>query len=207
MPEEAQAREFSRQSAGSAVAIAGVLAWALAVGAGFQWLAQYKTTEGAQQEAPRLWPAGSSLGPSRGGSTLVLFLHPKCICSRATLGELAVILNGARNLSALVVFSPVDGAPLESEESWNTARAIPGTTLVVDRDGAEAKRFGAYTSGQVVFYDAAGRLRFAGGITGSRGHVGDNMGRRAVQELLAGKPTRWHGHAVFGCALGNPGGA
>jgi hypothetical protein len=207
MQEDIHVQELSPPSFGPAVAIAGVLAWALIVGAGFLWLTEFKTTGGEQQEAPRLWPAESSLRRSKGANTLVVFLHPKCVCSRATLGELAVIMNSAKNLAALVVYAPIDGAPLESEESWKTAKSIPGTTLVVDRDGAEARRFGGYTSGQVVLYDAAGRLQFAGGITGSRGHAGDNVGRRAVQDILAGKPTRWQRHAVFGCALGNRGGA
>ena len=32
----------------------------------------------------------------------------------------------------------------------------------------------AWTSGETMLYDASGRLVFAGGITGSRGHGGDN---------------------------------
>jgi hypothetical protein len=179
---------------------AAAVVWVLLVGAGFHWLATYKTTPGAQQEAPRLWPTGSGLTPAPGRSSLLLFLHPQCDCSRATLEELRVILNGARNVSALVVVEQLDGVPLQGG-SWEAAKSMPGATLVFDRDGREAKRFGARTSGQVDLYDAAGRLQFAGGITASRGHAGDNTGRRAVEDFLAGRPARWDSHAVFGCAL------
>jgi hypothetical protein len=173
----------------------GVVAWALLVAAGLHWLAQYKTTPGAQQEAPRLWPAASKLAPAPGRNSLLLFLHPQCPCSRATLEELAQ-LHGDPAIS--IVFS--DSAALEGS-TWDAAKSIRGATLFADKDGAEAKLFGAHTSGQVVVYDAAGRLQFAGGITASRGHIGDNIGRQAVQDVLAGRPARWDTHAVFGCAL------
>jgi hypothetical protein len=189
MPQHAQAR---------ALPAAAVLVWALLVGAGFHWFNQYKTTPGAQLDAPRLWPADSSVKPGKGRSSLLLFLHPQCDCSRATLEELKVILNGARDVSASIVVEELDGVPLQGGP-WQ--ESIPGATVVFDKNGAEAKRFGARTSGQVYLYDAAGRLQFSGGITASRGHAGDNTGRQAVQDLLAGKPAHWDTHAVFGCAL------
>lgn len=172
-----------------------VALWVLLVAAGLHWFAEYKATPGAQQEAPRLWPTESRLTLAHGRSSLLLFLHPQCPCSRATLAELAR-LHG--DVAISFVFS--DGVPLEGS-SWDAARKTPGAKTFVDKDGLEAKLFGARTSGQVVLYDAAGRLQFAGGITASRGHVGDNTGRQAVQDLLAGKPARRDTHAVFGCAL------
>jgi hypothetical protein len=177
---------------------AAVLVWALLVGAGFHWFNQYKTTPGAQQEAPRLWPAGSRLKPGKGQSSLLLFLHPQCDCSRATLDELKVIASGARNVAISIVVEELEGVPLQGGP-WH--ESIPGAAVVFDKDGAEARQFGARTSGQVDLYDAAGRLQFSGGITASRGHAGDNTGRQAVQDLLAGKPARLSSHAVFGCAL------
>ncbi|HEX4386107.1 MAG TPA: RedB protein, partial [Myxococcales bacterium] len=168
------------------------------VGAGLYWFGKYKTTPGAQLDAPRLWPVASSVKLTPGRSSLLLFLHPQCDCSRASLEELKVILNGAPNASASIVVEQLDGVPLQGG-TWQ--ENIPGATVFIDKDGVEAKRFGARTSGQVDLYDAGGRLQFSGGITASRGHAGDNTGRQAVQDLLAGKPARWDSHAVFGCAL------
>lgn len=46
------------------------------------------------------------------------------------------------------------------------------------------RRFGAYTSGQVMLYDTDRRLAFNGGITGSRGHEGNNKGRQAITDWI-----------------------
>ncbi len=75
-----------------------------------------------------------------------------------------------------------------------------GAARSIDLTG-EAARFGARTSGFVVVYDATGSLRYAGGITGSRGHAGDNVGRRTVERILAGESERDLDHPVFGCGL------
>ena len=83
---------------------------------------------------------------------------------------------------------------------WERAGRIRGARRVVDAAGQEAKRFGAKTSGFTLVFDRAGMRRFEGGITGSRGHAGDNVGRRAVELLLAGDRGP-DAHAVFGCAL------
>jgi hypothetical protein len=47
--------------------------------------------------------------------------------------------------------------------------------------GREAALCKATTSGETVVYDAAGKLRFHGGITGARGHIGDNAGCSAIE--------------------------
>jgi hypothetical protein len=84
---------------------------------------------------------------------------------------------------------------------WDSAGQIPGVAAVADEDGAEAHRFSAATSGQVVLYDSSGRLLFSGGITASRGHSGDNVGRRAIVSLLAdGSGVRTE-TPVFGCPI------
>jgi hypothetical protein len=46
---------------------------------------------------------------------------------------------------------------------------------------------------------------FQGGITGARGHEGDNAGQAAVIELVAGGRPSVRQTRVFGCALGNEG--
>jgi hypothetical protein len=103
------------------------------------------------------------------------------------------------DVRALIVAPPTMEESLVHSDLWDAAAAVPGVRVVRD-DGREARRFGARVSGQVLAYDAGGRLVFNGGITGSRGHEGDNAGRSALEALLAGRP-----HAetafVFGCLL------
>jgi hypothetical protein len=188
--------------------IVGVSAvWSCLVLAGIKWISDYKTAPGAQESAPLEWPPQSGLSSQAGHSTLVMFVHPKCPCSRASLSELDTIINADRSdASAFVVFLRPEGVTNDWEhtDTWETAVHIPRTTTVVDPGGLEAKRFGALTSGHVVLYDEGGRLRFSGGITGSRAHAGDNVGRQTVLDLLARVPTPWHDHAVFGCPVDAP---
>ncbi len=75
--------------------------------------------------------------------------------------------------------------------------------MIVRRDdaGSEARRFGVETSGQTLLYDRRGTLIFSGGITGSRGHAGDNAGEAALVDLLTHGAADRHGSNVFGCPL------
>jgi len=57
------------------------------------------------------------------------------------------------------------------------------------------------TSGDLVLYDADGRLLFHGGITSARGHSGDNLGRSAIQALLWKEPAQTASTSSFGCPL------
>jgi hypothetical protein len=135
---------------------------------------------------------------------LVMFVHPRCPCTRASLSELNAIANiaGSR-VSTAVVFLRPEGMPggWERTDSWSSAARIPGATLLSDHGGIEAARFGADTSGYVVLYDPEGRLLFSGGITGSRGQAGDNWGRRQVLSLVMEHRTDRLAHAVYGCPL------
>ena len=70
-----------------------------------------------------------------------------------------------------------------------------------DLDGVEAQRFGAATSGQAFLYNQAGALLFKGGITASRGHSGDNLGRDAVVDLVTSGVASVSAAPVFGCSL------
>lgn len=176
-----------------------VLVWCAVVGLGIRAMVAYATTAGDMSAPPARWPEGTRL--SQGGDfTIAMFIQPDCPCSRASLHELAAIRRSAATRLEIVV-----AGPDMKGELWDAAGRIPGAVRVID-DGREAARFGARTSGFVVVYDRAGLRRFAGGITGSRGHVGDNVGRDAVQRIVDG---RVHGivdgprsHTVFGCALG-----
>jgi hypothetical protein len=170
----------------------GVGAWLVLVGVGVRTLHGYSTTPGARAATPASWPRESAL-PRGAGPTAVMFVHPACPCSKASVAELAKVARTAGAPSRIVVV-------LVGEDTGDVA-AVSGTTRVLDPDRREATRFGALTSGHVVVYDASGALRFSGGITGSRGHQGDNIGARRVQTLLAGGATATSENAVFGCAF------
>ena len=177
------------------LAVAAGLVWLVLLAFGLKALGSFDTAAGSPAHAPLLWPSASKLVPFA-DTTVVMFLHPQCACSRASLTELNVILEGTHG-RAIVVFRGHPG----TSATYARAAEMPGVTRVIDEDDSEAKRFGALTSGQVVVYDGQRKLQFAGGITGSRGHLGDNMGEQTVLALLRRESVTQTGHAVFGCPL------
>lgn len=182
-----------------------VAVWLVAVIAGGAVFLRYQYTPGDPGRAPAQWPADASLSRHPDGSTLVLFAHPHCDCTRASLEELQVILGRQRAaLRAYAVFVRLPGmseAELRDDDGWRQAGRIPGLERRIDAGGTEARRFAALVSGYTVLYGADGRLRFDGGITGSRGHVGANAGRASVLELLRHGESDVARTAVFGCHL------
>lgn len=181
-----------------------LVCWGLAVVGGFVVLMGYQNAPGRAAEAPTEWPAASTLAPASEHGTLLVFAHPRCPCTRATMGELERLLRHAQDaVTTYVVFVQPEAYSRAwvHDDLWARANGMEGVTPVIDPEGVETARFGAFTSGQVLYYDATGQLRFAGGITGSRGHEGNNKGRQAVLQWIE------HGRAdrastfVFGCAL------
>jgi hypothetical protein len=194
----------SSWSKGLTVVIAAVILWIPAVGVGVGVLLRYSNTPGRSAAPPSDWPHSASLRRVPGQSTLLVFAHPQCPCSRATIGELALIVAHSRVKfnPYVLVYAPraMDKSWVRSE-LWNDAAAIPGVHVISDQDGWEMRRFGASTSGQTLLYDSAGHLLFSGGITAARGHFGDNTGVDAVESMLEHRPATRHTTPVFGCSL------
>jgi hypothetical protein len=183
---------------------AGSVVWLALVVFGFCKLFVYEGTPGGIGSAPATWPADCGLTPAAGRFTLLMFAHPKCPCTSASIEELnRVLAEGPERVRASVLFfRPADAEPdWERTSLWQSAAAISGVDVRSDVDGRLARRFGACTSGSVVLYDRDGRLVFSGGITASRGHAGDNFGQSAVIALLRGEPAARSQSPVFGCSL------
>jgi hypothetical protein len=194
-------------------AVTVVLALAAAVWGGTVVLAvgairRFESTPGLAADARSRWPSASQVAPepvTRGsaGATLVMLIHPHCSCSRASVQELAAVLEKApRSMRTYVlVYRPHEfAAGWEETGVYRAALALPRTNVVLDVDGREAKRFGGFTSGQTFLYGQDGALRFAGGITSLRGHAGANRGSAELIRL-AGSRTGSGTHPVFGCAI------
>lgn len=183
------------------------LVWLAAVIVGLGALAAYDNRPAAAAQAHPTWPASARVPLASDTHTLVMFAHPRCSCTRASLTELAEILARARRRpAAYVVFITPRGAADDWALTalWRSADRIPGVTAILDAGGEEAQRFGAATSGQTLLYDRHGRLVFSGGATGSRGHAGDNAGRAAILARLGDRPPLTSASPVFGCALSDP---
>jgi hypothetical protein len=70
--------------------------------------------------------------------------------------------------------------------------------------GQKPIAFGAATSGEALLYGPDGRLEFAGGITSSRGHEGDNPGADRIVSLVTTGSAELATAPVFGCPLNTP---
>ena len=178
--------------------------WLAVVGSATILMIRYSNTPGSGRPAPVVWPKASQIPFDSSRPTLMMFAHPRCPCTRASLGELERLLAQVPGrLTAHVAFlKPVDTAmDWEKTDLWRKAASIPGVSVYADNAGSEARRFHSQTSGQTLLYNASGSLRFQGGITFARGHAGDNPGRTALQELLLEGHSNQVKTPVFGCAL------
>ena len=182
------------------------------VGLGIIWLTislfgvggliSYSQVSGDTAAAPNTWPKESSLAPSV-DPKLLLFLHPDCSCSAATVGELDRLLTQVpKKLKTYAIFIRPQGWSDKEVKGhlWNQVSTIPRVNALIDSDGREAGLFGARTSGFSVLYDEAGYLKFSGGITASRGHMGDNLGASTIINILKNHEVR-ASSKVFGCGL------
>lgn len=189
---------MNRRSFGIAV---GAVAWISCVGTGFVTLWSYAATPGDAGATAPSWPAASELRRRTDGPTLVMVAHTECPCTQASMAELREIVGRARDaVHVIVLLEPAPGSgedPLESGVA-RMARDLPGVEVVVDRDHHEADLLGARTSGHTVLFDAEGTVLFAGGITGSRGHAGENEGRASVLALIQRRPGS-AATPTFGC--------
>ena len=125
--------------------------WFGSAATGLWLLWAYENQPGASAHALVQWPADSGLAHQTDRPTLVMLVHPQCVCSRASLTELAEILAraGTRPKTYVLFLKPrgfADG--WEKTDTWRAAAALPDVTVVRDDDGATAARFGAVTSGQ-----------------------------------------------------------
>ena len=178
--------------------------WCATVGSGFLGLSWHAAAPGESGFRGRRWPAESSVtfDPSR--HTMLLFLHPRCPCSRASLAEFEKLLatTGKRVAAHVLVFRPGRSAEgWERTGLWDQAAAIPGVRVWSDAGGIEAERFDAVTSGLVLLFNPDGRLRFEGGITPSRGHEGDNVGKGEIVRMIEFRSNDDVSTPVFGCPL------
>ena len=201
-----------------------MVVWLLLVAAGLCILMMYANRPGRKGEPAAYWPAASESRYSTSKSTLLVFAHPRCPCTRATVDELAwVMTRCGDSVDCRVHFVQPAGKSRQwvQGDVWVTASSLPGVTVFADRQGRLAEVFGAETSGHAMLFDSAGKLRFEGGITPSRGHRGSNLGREQLVKLaMPGRPQSplaeedeanrnapdgIESTCVFGCPLFSPG--
>ena len=181
-----------------------VLLWLIAAGVGFAMILNYQNIGGKTGAISSHWPVGTQAALDRTRDTLIMFAHPQCPCTRASVEELNRLLTRVQDRVSVQVFFYRPGQfsnDWSRTDLWQSAAAIPNVTVCEDIDGTQAALFGAETSGSVFLYDPHGQLLFTGGITGGRGHAGDNAGEDAIVALCGGHGVNLHKTLVYGCSL------
>ncbi len=178
--------------------------WLAAIGVGNAMLYKYSLTPGDAGERHELWPLSVELPRNTERQTLVMVAHPHCSCTRASIAELSRLMTRLQGrVQAFVLFVVPSDADRgwAKTDLWRSADVIEGVTPVVDIDGAMAEAFGSKTSGQTYLYDPQGVLRFSGGITPSRSHQGDSVGRQQIIQWVETNSNESSQSAVYGCSL------
>ncbi|MDG3005464.1 hypothetical protein [Paludisphaera mucosa] len=182
------------------------VSWGVAVASGFGLLCRYESAPGSAGPPPDAWPAGNGLARDGSRPNVLMFAHPRCPCTMASLIELERLADGCKGAASIrVLFFRPEGAAegWARSAAWSKAESMPGVTVQLDPGGAEARRFGAATSGHVLVFDVNGRLAFSGGITRGRGVEGPNDWSAGAAEAAIGVGARRRACAVFGCPLGD----
>ena len=178
--------------------------WAACIVAGLVVLWDYGARPGEAGPGPTSWPVDSRNSSGQAWD-LVMFVHPHCPCTHASLQELShIVANAPARVSVRVfAFQPVN-APADwgGSRLTNAIRQIPGVRIEMDEGGKMATLFGVHASGHTMLFARDGRQVYSGGITLSRGHEGANHGRLAIEKLIAGSPgSRIQPIPVFGCRI------
>ena len=180
--------------------MAALAVWLAAVGTGMGLLSAYSNRAGEPAAPPASIADWQTPSPDK--HRLLMFAHPHCPCTKASVAELARLMaRCAGKVEATVYFFRPDDKPDEWVHGslWNSAKAIPGVDVEIDRYAEVSTRFGTTVSGDLLLYDPSGRLRFRGGITSARGHEGDSSGKLAVIAIVNGENTNVDHAPVFGC--------
>jgi len=183
------------------------LLWVLFVGAGMTWYFTKQIQPGRRGTTPEHWPADSRLPRDPHGSTLLVFLHPNCPCSRATVHSLQRVIGAlpeaARPRTVFVLRDPA-AADWRVSDLLKDAAMTPGASQFRDENEREMRRFGAEVSGHTLLYDRNGLLTLDGGITAERGQEGPSTAADRLHDHLIGMRQTPEKTAVFGCALHTP---
>lgn len=196
-----------RPSVRSFALVAAVVLWGGGIAAGFIYGTLYEQTPSKSDTAQDHWPPASRCRLATDKPTLLMFVHPRCPCSRASISELSVLMTHCHDrLESHVLFLGPTSTPDDwaKTDLWKAAARIPGVELHLDIGGVEHRRFGALVSGEVFLYQPSGELAFHGGITAGRGHAGDNLGRWALEQFLLKDELPTAESPVFGCELTTP---
>jgi hypothetical protein len=181
-----------------------LLAWIFILAGGTLIVRNYESTPGPATSPSVQWPSNSSIPCLPGRITIVVFAHPRCPCTRASLNELRALLDECEiPVATHVLFWMPRNASDDwrKTELWQLADRIQDVQTHADEEGTEARHFGALTSGHIMIFRGNGTRIFNGGLTTARGRFGDGTMATAISQLINQETPSREGRPVFGCPL------
>jgi hypothetical protein len=142
--------------------------------------------------------------PSRAPWTVLVFFSPTCHCLEQHDGRLRALHDAyqARGVQFLMMDSEVHGS--ESRDQAEARRRGYPFPILRDPGATLANQLGAQYATYSVVLDAAGRVRYHGGIDSDKNHLHDDATpylRDALDDLLAGRAPRIAEGKTLGCSL------
>ncbi len=173
--------------------------WTVAILIGFSLLmydsfrtAEFRRPSSVSETGLDIVPTQTSFIPQYFVSqtpTLLFFAHPHCPCTRASFDELEHILHSTQSQAYnthIIFFQPDSTEPrsllwMQASDLWHRAQNFSRTYhrtihTLTDTNGRIAQAYHVTASGHTILFDAHQTILFEGGITPSRGHIGDNPG-------------------------------
>lgn len=135
---------------------------------------------------------------------IVIFAHPFCPCTQATLDKLDESLTrfpAKTSIRVIFVIEGLERSSVEESSSIAFARRLPKVEVQFDDTGEAVLHWGARVSGEVFAFNRSGHCVFHGGLTSGRGHKGDSLGQKELERRAAGGCDEQYAGPVFGCAL------
>src|SRR5258706_7114521 len=116
--------------------------WLLASAVGIWILLRYENAPGRNCAAPERWPTEARINVPQGRYLLLMFAHPKCPCTRASIDELNRLLAHCDGkVVAMVLFAHHGGMAVDwaSGSSSRNRAASPGVSVPADLGGSETR--------------------------------------------------------------------
>lgn len=179
-------------------------AWLIACAAVLGILISYANAGGDQGGLPAGWTPAPELDAPDDRAMLLVFAHPKCPCTRATMSAIERLQRDVPGTFAtrVVFYEPADAnGSWRETDLWARAGKLVDAKAIADPQGLLTANAGAVVSGCVALFDVHGVLRFWGGLTPSRGHEGESLGMSTIRSILNGDETKHARASVFGCDI------
>ncbi|HEY9774193.1 MAG TPA: hypothetical protein V6C81_10340 [Planktothrix sp.] len=185
------------------ILIVASIVWLAVMLFGFKLVFDYDWKASTSGSTSTLWPSTCQINRAKDRWTLVMAVHRQCPCTRASINELNKIMTkcAGRLQAALLIYRPSGEQFVAFGDSTSDAIGMTNVERVDDANAAKADLFNATTSGECFLYNPEGLLCFHGGITGSRGHEGDNGGEDSVVALVNGEISGFQKSPYFGCSI------